>query len=331
MHNEKCRPTLPGVTIACAAALLAFAGGPASLRAQAYPEKPIRLVVPSPPGGGTDTLSRMIAAKLGETRNWQFLVDNRPGAGGNIGIDIVAKSPPDGYTIALGESSNLTINPYLYSKLVFDPAKDVTPVVFVGTVPLVLVTSPARRWDRVASVVSAAKEKPLTFASGGNGTVGHLAGEIWMRRVGVTLHHIPYRGGGPAVTDVMGGQVDLHFASVPAAAALIESGKLQALAVTSSKRAEQLPAVPTFDEAGYTGFVAQVIYGFVAPAGTPAAVVARLNAEINGVLQAPDVKENLTRIGVEIRGGTPEDFATFLIDERAKWQRAVADSGARVD
>jgi tripartite-type tricarboxylate transporter receptor subunit TctC len=318
-----------GGSIVCATALSVL-GAPAVLHAQAYPEKPIRLVVPSPPGGGTDTLSRLVATKLGEMRRWQILVDNRPGGGGNIGMDIAAKSPPDGYTIVLGESSNLTINPYLYSKLPFDPAKDLTPIIFVGTVPLALVTAPQHFKD-VAGVVAAAKTKTLSFASGGNGTVGHLAGEIWMRRAGITLKHVPYRGGGPAVADVMGGQVDLHFASIPAAAALIEGGKLQALAVTSSKRTIQLPAVPTLDESGYSGFSAHVIYGFMVPVGTPSEIVARLNAEIGSVLQAPDAKASLTKIGVEVRGGAPEDFGTFLTEERGKWQRAVADSGARVD
>jgi tripartite-type tricarboxylate transporter receptor subunit TctC len=193
-------------------AVLALLVAPATLHAQTYPHKPIRLIVPSPPGGGTDTLSRLVATKLGEARQWQILVDNRPGAGGNIGMELAAKAPPDGYTIVMGESSNLTINPYLYSKLAYDPAKDLTPVVFVGMVPLVLVISPARQFDSIATVVAAAKEKRLTMASGGNGTVGHLAGELWMRRAAITLQHVPYRGGGPAVTDVMGGQVDLHFA-----------------------------------------------------------------------------------------------------------------------
>lgn len=312
-------------------AVLALLVAPTALRGQTYPEKSIRLIVPSPPGGGTDTLSRLIATKLGETLRWQILVDNRPGAGGNIGMEIAARASPDGYTIVMGESSNLTINPYLYSKLAFDPAKDLTPVAFIGTVPLVLVASPARPFDSVASVVAAAKQKRLTIASGGNGTVGHLVGEMWMRRAGITLQHVPYRGGGPAVTDVMGGQVDLHFASIPAAASLIESGKLRALAVTSAQRTVQLSSVPTLEEAGYPGFVAHVVYGIMAPAGTPSQTVDRLNAEINRVLDASDVKASLVKIGVAARGGPPGDFSKFLADERSKWARAVADSGARVD
>lgn len=311
--------------------VLALLVAPPGLHAQTYPDKPIRLIVPSPPGGGTDTLSRLVATKLGEMLQWQILVDNRPGAGGNIGMELAAKAPLDGYTIVMGESSNLTINPYLYSKLAFDPAKDLTPVVLVGTVPLVLVTSPARPFDSVASVVTAAKARRLTVASGGNGTVGHLVAEIWMRQSGIMLQHVPYRGGGPAVTDVMGGQVDLHFASIPAAASLIESGKLRALAVTSAQRTTQLPSVPTLDEIAYPGFAAHVIYGIMAPAGTPSAIIDRLNVEINRVIEAPEVKASLASIGVAARGGAPGDFAKFLVDERSKWARAVADSGARVD
>jgi tripartite-type tricarboxylate transporter receptor subunit TctC len=319
------------ISVAAAIALQTLAGAMAPVRAQDYPTKLIKLIVPSPPGGGTDTLARLVGAKLTETLKWQIVADNRPGAGGNVGLDAAAKAPADGYTIAMGESSNLTINPYLYASIPFDAAKDLAPVVLVGTVPLVLVTSSSSQFDSLAAVVAAAKAKPLFFASGGNGTVGHLTGEIWMRRAGVTLQHVPYRGGAQAVADVMGGQVDLNFASIPAAASLIEAGKLRALAVTSPKRTAELPSVPTFDEAGFQGFTAQVLYGVVAPAGTPPAIVERLNVEINRVLQAPDFKANAARSGVEVRGGTPEEFAAFLKDERDKWSRAVAASGARVD
>jgi tripartite-type tricarboxylate transporter receptor subunit TctC len=299
--------------------------------AQSYPDKPIRLVVPSPPGGGTDTLSRLVAAKLGETLKWTIVADNKPGAGGNIGMDAAAKSAADGYTIVMGESSNLTINPYLYTTMPYDAAKDLAPIVLVGTVPLVLVTSPARPYDSVASVVAAAKEKPLFFASSGNGTVGHLTGEMWLRLAAVKLEHVPYRGGAQAVADVMGGQVDLNFASIPSAASLIEAGKLRPIAVTALRRSEQLPNVPTFEEAGFKGFTAQVLYGLLAPAGTPPPIIEKLNVEVNRVLQSPEFKESVAKVGVEVRGGTPAEFAAFLAAEREKWSRAVAASGARVD
>jgi len=313
-------------------AILALTAASSVSSAQTFPAKPIRFVIPSPPGGGTDTLSRLIANKLTETLKWQILPDNRPGAGGNLGMDIAAKSAPDGYTVALGESANLTINPYLYTTMPFDAAKDLTPIVFVGTVPLVLVTSPKRPFDSVAAVAAAAKQKPLTFASSGNGTMGHLAGEIWMRRAGVELQHVPYRGGAAAVTDVVAGQVDLHFASIPAAASmLVDPPTLRALAVTSAERSPELPSVPTFGEAGYAGFTPQVVYGVVGPKAMSPQIVERLNSEINRALQAPDVKERLAKIGVALRGGTPADFAQFLTEERTKMAKAVADSGARID
>ena len=317
--------------VASIAALASVALGFDPAQAQSYPEKPIRLVVPSPPGGGTDTLSRLIANKLTERLKWQIVVDNRPGAGGNLGMDIAAKAPPDGYTIVMGETSNLTVNPYLYAKLPFDPAKDLAPIVLVGTVPLVLVSAPARQFESVAAVVAASNVKALTFASGGNGTVGHLAGEIWMRQAGANMRHIPYRGGGPAITDVIGGQVDLNFASIPSAISLIEAGTLKPLAVTSLERSSQFPNVPTLDELGYRGFSAEVLYGLLVPAGTPAAIVQQLNTEINRLLETADMQASLLRVGAKARGGTPDAFAAFLTQERAKWSRGVAESGAKLD
>jgi tripartite-type tricarboxylate transporter receptor subunit TctC len=304
---------------------------PRTLHAQGYPSRPIRFVVPSPPGGGTDTLTRLVASKLTELMSWQLVVDNRPGAGGNLGMDLAAKSPADGYTLVMGESSNTAINPSLYARLPFDPAKDLAPVVLVGTVPLVLVVSAARGWDSTAALVAAAKAKSLTFASSGNGTVGHLVGEMWKRSAGVDVLHVPYKGAGPVMTDLIGGQVDLHFASIPAAAQLIKSGKLRALAVTSAQRTALLPDVPTLGEAGYKDFDYRVFYGVLVPAGTPADVIAILSGAIDRALQAPDVRAAFVDNGVELRGGTPEQFAAFLGTERAKWARVVKTSGAKVD
>ncbi len=318
-----------GRAVWVAAGLLIVAATPGPARA--YPDKPIRLVVPSPPGGGTDTLARLVANKLTETLKWVFVPDNKPGAGGNIGMDAVAKAAPDGYTIGMGESSNLTINPYLYAKMPYDVAKDLAPVVLVGTVPLVLVSAPARQFPSIEAIVAAARSKPLTFASGGNGTVGHLAGELWMRQAAIALQHIPYRGGAQAIADVVSAQVDIHFASIPAAASFIEAGTVKAFAVTAPGRSPQLPGVPTMDEAGYKVFSAQVLYGVVTPAATPSAIVETLNAAINRALQSEDVRARLTRIGVEGRGGTPAEFGAFLEVERAKWSRTVVESGARVD
>lgn len=314
---------------------LSLAGGPFA-HAEVYPDKPIRFISPSPPGGGTDAMSRLVANKLTELVKWQMIVDNRAGAGGNLGMDLAAKSAPDGYTLAMGESSNLTINPYLYKKLPFNAAKDVAPVALVGTVPLVLVVAPNRPFNSlpsliVASRIAAAQKKALVFASSGNGTVGHLVGERWQRASGAELLHVPYKGAGPVMTDLLGGQVDLHFASLPAALALVKSGKLRALAVTSPQRVPSLPDVPTLVESGFPGFDYSVFYGVVAPTGTPKAVVTRLNAEINRVLQAPDTRASLTERGVEVRAGTPEQFGAFLANERSKWARAVKESGATID
>ncbi len=296
-----------------------------------YPNRPIRLVVPSPPGGGTDTLARLVATKLGERLQWQIVADNRPGAGGNLGMDAAAKAAPDGYMIAMGESANLAINPALYAKMPFDPAKDLVPLVLVGTVPLVLVVAPGRGLETTAAIVAAARTKPLSFASSGNGTVGHMVGEMWKRAAGIDLLHVPYKGAGPVMTDLMGGQVDLHFASFPAAASLIKSGKLLPLAVTTAQRTPLLPEVPTLAELGFKDFDYRVFYGVVAPAGTPAPIVARLNAEINRVLQSPETRTSLVASGVEARGGTPEQFAAFLDAQRQQWARVVKESGAKVD
>ncbi|GEP56899.1 Bug family tripartite tricarboxylate transporter substrate binding protein [Reyranella soli] len=312
-------------------AALALAELPVAAQAQAWPDKPIRFIVPSPPGGGTDSLTRLLANKLGETLKWQMVVDNRPGAGGNLGLDIAAKATPDGYTIVMGESSNLAINPYLYRKLPFDPAKDVAPVVLLGTVPLVLVVSANAPFDSLKALVDASKKKQLTFASSGNGTVGHLVGEMWKRAVGSDMMHVSYKGAGPVVIDLVGGQVDLHFASLPAALPLIGSGKLRALATTSAERLPSLPNVPTLVEAGFPGFDYYVFYGVLVPAGTPDAIVGKLNTEIDRAIEAPDMRKNLAERGVDVRAGTVQQFDAFLAKERAKWSVAVKESSATVD
>jgi tripartite-type tricarboxylate transporter receptor subunit TctC len=312
-------------------AALALAGLSPALQAQTWPDKPIRFIVPSPPGGGTDSLTRLLASKLGETLKWSMVVDNRPGAGGNLGLDIAAKAPPDGYTLVMGESSNLAINPYLYRKLPFDPAKDVAPVALVGTVPLVLVVSANAPFDSLKALVEGSKKKQLTFASSGNGTVGHLVGEMWKRAVGSDMMHVPYKGAGPVMIDLVGGQVDLHFASLPAALPLIESGKLRTLATTTAERLPSLATVPTLIESGFPGFDYYVFYGVLVPAGAPDAIVGKLNAEIDRVLEASDMHKNLAERGVDVRVGTPWQFDAFLAKERAKWSVAVKESGATVD
>ena len=305
----------------------------ASVMAQTYPTKPIRLIVPFPPGGGTDIFARVIANKLTETLKWVVVVDNKPGAGGNIGVDFAAKSPPDGYTIVLGQTSNLAINPTLYAKLPYDPLKDLVPVVGIASAPVVLVVAANSPYKSLDDIVVAAKAKPgsLMFASPGNGTVSHLAGERLQRVAGIKFEHVPYKGSSQAMTDVIGGNVELFMASVPSALAQINGGKLRAIAVTSKKRAAELPQVPTVAESGYKEFEASTWYGLLVPSGTPSTIVGRLNSEVNRVLEMPDVRAHIAAEGGEPLGGSPEQFASLLRSEHAIWGKVVKESGAKVD
>ncbi|MBB5213973.1 Bug family tripartite tricarboxylate transporter substrate binding protein [Parapusillimonas granuli] len=298
-----------------------------------YPTKPIRFVVPAPPGGGTDVMTRQIGNALSTSLGWTVVVENIPGAGGNIGLDRVAKASKDGYTIAMGESSNLTVNQFLYKNIPFAIEKDLVPVSLIAKVPLVLLASGKGPHHSVADLVEASKRKPLTFASSGNGTLGHLAGELWKKTSGLDLLHVPYRGAAPAMTDLSGGHVDLFFASITAALASIQSGLVRALAVTTAKRTEVLPGIPTMAEAGYPDIEAAVIFGVVAPTGTPQEVVARLNQEINAGLKQVNLRRALLELGVipESLGGSVESFASVLREERLKWGEVVKASGATVN
>ncbi|MBJ7223528.1 MULTISPECIES: Bug family tripartite tricarboxylate transporter substrate binding protein [unclassified Brenneria] len=308
--------------------LLGFAQGKTE-----YPTKPIRFVVPAPPGGGTDVVTRQIGNALSTSLGWTVVVENNPGAGGNIGLDRVVKAPKDGYTIAMGESSNLTVNQFLYKNIPFAIEKDLIPVSLIAKVPLVLLASGKGAHQSVANLVEASKSKPLTFASSGNGTLGHLAGELWKKTSGLDLLHVPYRGAAPAMSDLSGGHVDLFFASITAALASIQSGLVRALAVTTAERASALPDVPTMAEAGYPDIEAAVIFGVVAPTGTPQEVVARLNQELNAALQQASLRRALLDLGAipESLGGSVETFADVLHEERLKWGEVVKASGATVD
>ena len=301
--------------------------------AQAYPAKAVRVVVPFPPGGGTDIIAREVTQRVTSNTHWTFVVDNRAGAGGNLGVDQAAKSPPDGYTIVLGQTSNLAINPTLYSKLPYDPVKDLAPIALVASAPLVLVVPAQSPYKSLADLVAAAKAKPgeINFASPGNGTVSHLTGEKFQKTAGVRFTHVPYKGTNQALTDVIGGQVQLFVSSVPSVLQQIRIGKLRALAVTSSKRVGDLPQVPTVAEAGYQGFDAVTWFGFLAPAGTPKDVVAKLNAEFNKALQQPELRKRLADEGAEPLGGTPEQFAQLIRDDIGRWGKIVKESGARAD
>ncbi len=314
-------------------AALALAAFAAAAPAQDYPAKPIRLIVPFPPGGGTDIAARTVANKLSETLRWTFVVENKPGAGGNLGVEQAVKSPPDGYTLVIGQTSNLAINPALYAKLPYDPLKDLSPIALIVSAPVVLVVAANSPYKSLGDLLAAARRDPgaVTFASPGNGTVSHLAGELLQRASGVKFTHVPYKGAAQAMTDLLGGQVQSFMSSVPSALAQIKGGRLRAIAVTSAKRAAEMPEVPAIAESGYAGFDATTWYGLLAPAGTPAAVIKRLNAEVNRALGMPDVSGRLAAEGGEVLGGSPERFASLLKADHAKWGRIVKESGAKVD
>jgi tripartite-type tricarboxylate transporter receptor subunit TctC len=301
--------------------------------AQAWPAKPIRLVVPFPAGGGTDTIARETSQRVAAATGWTFVIDNKPGAGGNLGVDAVAKSPADGYTLVLGQTSNLAINPTLYAKMPYDSQKDLVPVVLVANAPLVMVTGVGTPYKTLADAVNAAKARPgqLNFASPGNGTVAHLTSEMFQKAAGFKTQHIPYKGAAQALTDVISGGVELYMSSVPTLIGQIRNNKLRALAVTSAKRVDDLPNVPTINESGYQGFDAVTWFGLLAPAGTPKEVIARLNAEFNKALQHPELRKKLGDEGADAAGGTPEQFAALIRDEIPRWGKVVKESGARID
>jgi tripartite-type tricarboxylate transporter receptor subunit TctC len=301
--------------------------------AQSYPNRAIRLVVPFPAAGTTDILARAAAQKLTEAFGQSVVVDNRPGAAGNIGSDLVAKSAPDGYTLLMGTVGTHAINPSLYSKMPYDHVKDFVPVVLVAGVPNVLVVHPALPVNSVADLIKLAKDKPgqINFASSGSGTSIHLSGELFKTMAGVDITHVPYKGSSPALIDLIGGQVQIMFDNLPSALPQIKAGKLRAIAVTSLKRAPVLPDVPTISESGLPGFEASSWFGVLAPAGTPAPIVARINAEVNKWLQSAEAREKLLGQGAEAAGGSPEQFANHIRAESEKWAKVVKASGAKVD
>ncbi len=303
----------------------------AGASAQAFPNKPIRVVVPFPAGGGTDVIAREVTQKVTATTGWTFVIENKAGAGGNIGVDAAVKSPADGYTIVLGQTSNLAINATLYDKMPYDSQKDLAPIVLVANAPLVVVTSSASTFKTLGDVLKAAKAKPgaVNYATSGNGTVAHLTMELFQNAAATKLQHVPYKGAAQAMTDVVSGNVELYTSSVPTLLGQIKQGKLRALAVTSANRVDDLPEVPTINESGFKGFDAVTWFGFLAPAGTPKDVVARLNAEFNKALSQADLRKKLGDQGAEPVGGTPEQFASLIKDEIGRWGKVVKESGAR--
>lgn len=318
------------LVLALAAPLASLAQG-----APAYPSKPIRFVVPFPPGGPLDITARAIGQKLTEAWGQPVVVDNRPGAGGSLGAELVAKAPADGYTLLMGAVSTHAINPHLYARVGYDPLRDFAPVALVAEVPNVLVVNPAALpVSSVAELVALAKAKPghLNFGSGSTGSTGHLAGELFKSLAGVDMVHIPYKGAAPAMQDLLAGQVQLMFDNLASAAPQVKAGKLRALAVTTAKRSPAMPDVPTVNEAGVKGFDLSTWFGVFVPAGTPPEIVAKLNAGIVAALESKELRERLAAMGTEPRpGNTPEAFAAFVRAENAKYASVVKQSGAKVD
>ncbi len=300
--------------------------------AQSYPSKPIRLVLPYPPGGGTDVIARPLAQKLTEQLGQQVIVDNRGGAGGNIGMEFVAKSPADGYTLLFALTAQYAVNPSLYPKLPYDPVRDYAPISLLANAPYLLVVHPALPAKSVAELVALVKARPgqLSYSSSGNGSGAHLAGEMLRSLAHVEIVHVPYKGAGPAMPDLIAGQVQLSFITYTAAGPHIKTSRLRALGVTTAKRSPTLPDLPAIGET-VAGYDSAVWYGFAAPAGTPPEVVAKLNIEVLRVLAAPDFRSRITLEAVSPIGSTPEEFGSFMRSEIVRWAKVVRDSGAKVD
>lgn len=297
-----------------------------------YPDKPIRLIVPYPPGGGTDVIARIVQQRFQALLGQPIIIENRAGAAGSIGTEVAAKSAPNGYTVLFTLSSH-TINPSIYPKLPFDTVKDFEPVGMVGSLPQILVANMQFPANTVAQLIALAKAKPgtLSFASVGNGSPGHLAGELLKLRTGTEMTHIPYRGGGPAVTDVMGGQVPLLWVSIPAAAQFVKAGKLKALAVSTKKRSAAFPDVPTVEEAGVPDFEVDSWYAMFVPAKTPRPVIDKLNRVINTVVHEPAIRDKLLAQGSEGVGGTPEELGKVVNTELVRWNKLAKEANIKVD
>lgn len=321
------KPIAHALAVACfsLASTLAAAGS--------FPDKPIRMVVPFPPGGTTDLLGRVLANRLSETLGQQVIVDNRPGAGGTIGSDVVAKAPADGYTLMFGTVGTQSINTTLYKRLPFDAQKDFTPVALFAGVPNILVVNPKVPARNVRELVDYAKRHPgaLNMGSAGNGTTNHLSGELFKSMAHVEIVHVPYKGSGPAMADVLANQVQLMFDNLPGSLPHVKAGRLRALAVTSATRSPALPDVPTMAEAGITGYEADVWFGVVGPRGMPADVVNKLSTEIARIAQDKAMKEKLLQAGASPLTATPEQFSALIGKDTVKWAKLVKESGASID
>jgi tripartite-type tricarboxylate transporter receptor subunit TctC len=306
---------------------------PALASAQSWPSKPIKVVVPFTAGGSTDTVARIVAEKLSLRLGQPVIVENRAGAGGAIGSELVAKSPPDGYTLLVGTSSTMAIIPHLYAKPTYDPTRDFVPVILLGTADIDIVVNPKVPARNVKELLAYAKANPgkLTFASGGNGTISHLLGEYFKSMANVDLLHVPYKGDAQMTTDLIGGQVDMAFGTAVVFLPHIKSGKVNAIAVTNAKRSTTQKDLPTVSESGVPGYEAVQWFGIAAPTGTPREVVQRLNDEIRAILAQPDVQKRFGDLGFDVVGDKPEEFAAFVASENAKWKKIAVTSGVKLD
>lgn len=297
-----------------------------------YPHKPIRLLVPVAPGGGTDFIARLIGQKLNEAWGQPVIVDNRPGAAGNLGVEIAAKAVPDGYTLVIPITS-FPINPSLYSKLPFDTVRDFVPVTLIASAPLLLVVNPKVQANSVKDLIALAKARPgeLNYANSGSGTTAHLAGELFKRMAGVDIVSIAYKGGGPAVIDLIAGNVQIYFSTIPAALPQVKAGRLRALAVTSNKRVKEIPDVVTVSESGLPGFEVVAWFGLFAPARTPQSIVKKLNGEVVRILNTSDMRDKMSGQGLIPSSNTPEELGVFLKAEVAKWSKLIKEANIRIE
>jgi tripartite-type tricarboxylate transporter receptor subunit TctC len=326
------RPDLRRLFIATSVLLVGLAlASLAHAQAAAWPTKAVKIVVTFPPGGAPDTIARLLADKWGQSLGQTITVDNKPGAGGNIGADFVAKSPPDGATLVVGTVGTHAINAALYDKMPYNHIKDFTPITFLASTPNLLVVNKNVPAGTVKELVELAKKTPLSFGSSGSGTSIHLSGELFNTMAGVKMQHIPYKGRAQAVPDLLGGRIAMIFDNMPSALPLVKAGEVKAIAVTSATRSPAAPNIPTIAESGLAGFEATSWFALYAPAGLPRDVQARINAETVRVMALPDVKEKLSSLGLEVATGTPEALGTFMQAETAKWSKVVKESGAKLD
>ena len=316
--------------------VLLFVVAPSAAQAQAgasdYPNKFVRFIVPYAPGGSSDVLARTLGQKLSDALGQTFVVDNRPGAGSMIGTDVAAKATPDGYTIILSDMPH-TINPSIHAKVPYDPVKDFSPITVIGVSPMFLFANPSLQAQNVKDLIALAKSQPgkIAIASGGTGATTHLAAELFQSHAGIRLTHVPYKGAGPAITDVVGGQIPVTFTSMATAAPFAKAGRLRILGVTSGKRLTAFPDVPTFQESGVPGLVFEHWWGVMAPAGTPRPIVDKLHSQIQKALSASDVRERFSALAVEPRTNTPEQFRALLESDLKRWAKVVKDAGIKAE